>query len=624
MEKLAVLLRVSSLPQERDGGGLELQRKMGKKMGEMLGLDVVEFNEGSQSSFNVDITGRPVLIELLNDIQKKDGIRKVWVFNTDRLGRQQSSTLPIVKVFIDNGVELYVGESPKPYDFSNIVDKLHLNILSAISQYDNELRRLRSVFGKRNSLKNKNTYVGGTPPFGYFPKNKHLYVSDKESKYVKKMFEMYKDGKSPMEIKFYLDKQNEIEPRRRGKGWNIGTVLTMLKNPLYKGVQTWNWKEKLPNGEHKIIETIELNVPRIVSDELWNKVQERIRDNYHLKLDGSPNKSLLKGLLICPKCKLKLGHRFKKNNHYYGKCSEVNWRRTDNKLDTKNCVLKKSVLMEHLDEKVVKEVSNVFANSLTILDTYKQSLSTQLLEDEERIKKEVDGLKRKIRVKQRELKQVEQEEVMVEFDVRLKKIPKTKGKQLLKRFGNYRIELNDEIEKLINTLHSYDTTKGWVNYVSKVNEEIEQFRKYGLKQKRDFLKKLINRIFVEYVPQNKSHKITIEFNSPIVGDELMVTGIKNVGTKTNENYQFSYKIVGGTNILETEMKYVSPHTKKKQQYRDKVMIRVGELKKEGLSLPQISDKLNEERIYSPTGSKWYKSSLSSFYSYHSQKSIESG
>ena len=53
------------------------------------------------------------------------------------------------------------------------------------------------------------------------------------------------------------------------------------------------------------------------------------------------NCSLLKGLLECPKCKLKLGHRFKDTNHYYGKCSEYNWRKVGDKIPTKECVLKK-------------------------------------------------------------------------------------------------------------------------------------------------------------------------------------------------------------------------------------------------------------------------------------------
>ena len=70
MEKIGLLYRVSSKPQETDGGGLEVQKRMGEKMSEKLGLLGVEINEGVQSSFKVEINQRPKLVELLDEIQK--------------------------------------------------------------------------------------------------------------------------------------------------------------------------------------------------------------------------------------------------------------------------------------------------------------------------------------------------------------------------------------------------------------------------------------------------------------------------------------------------------------------------------------------------------------------------
>ena len=50
-EKLGILLRVSSDIQQTDGGGLDVQKKMGLDMSKKLGLKPQIFNEGSQSSF---------------------------------------------------------------------------------------------------------------------------------------------------------------------------------------------------------------------------------------------------------------------------------------------------------------------------------------------------------------------------------------------------------------------------------------------------------------------------------------------------------------------------------------------------------------------------------------------
>ena len=53
--------------------------------------------------------------------------------------------------------------------------------------------------------------------------------------------------------------------------------------------------------------------------------------------------------------------------------------------------------------------------------------------------------------------------------------------------------------------------------------------------------------------------------------------------------------------------------------RIKILNRITQLKeKEGLSLNEISEKLNNEKLFPLNGGKWYKSKLSSFYNYSKQ------
>ena len=65
-EKLGLLLRVSTKVQEEDGTSLEVQENMGRELSKKLGLEPIIFNEGSQSSFTVEIEERIKLVELLN------------------------------------------------------------------------------------------------------------------------------------------------------------------------------------------------------------------------------------------------------------------------------------------------------------------------------------------------------------------------------------------------------------------------------------------------------------------------------------------------------------------------------------------------------------------------------
>jgi site-specific DNA recombinase len=613
MDKLGLLYRVSSQPQESDGGGLDVQKQLGKNISEKLGLEMVEFNEGVQSSYKVEINQRPVLVELLTEIQKKDGIRKVWVFNTDRLGRYSNSWYSILKVFIDYGVEVYIGEDTIPYDLSNSVDKLTMGVLSLISQYDNELRRMRSVLGKRNSLRSGNSWVGGTVPFGYEVKKKELRISKIEGEYVKKVFEMYDRGKSAMDIKIYLDKQTNIEPRRSKKGWNVGTVLSMLKKEIYVGVQKWEWKEKLPNGEVTVIEKFNVKVPNIVDEDLWNRVQKKMEDNYPTLVNGEVRKSLLKGLLVCPKCKLRLGHRFKKTNHYYGKCSEYNWRKVGGKIDTKHCVLKKSLRMEELDEKILNEVTTVMLNSKRVREDFKTLSLSPKFQDEEVIRKKVSSLKRNLRGKTQELEKVEEEFLNIEFDIRLGKLSKQQGEKLNERFVNHISSINEEIEGLNHQINVLTNSNEWIDWIDKMNNEFEKFAGYDIQKKNHFLKEIIKRIEVEYVPQSKSHKIRVIFNLPIVGDSISYTGYNELGQKT-------YSINEGKNYLETEMGLVTYKTSSKDKYKRKLIDRVISLiEVEGLSLTEVSERLNSEKLYPTNGGKWYKSKVSSFFNYHKKK-----
>ena len=111
-EKTGLLLRVSSKPQETDGKSLEVQEKIGRKVVESLGFEPVIFNEGVQSSYDVLINERPILVELIEEITKKR-IKKVWVLNTDRIGRYSESWYSVLKVFLKYKVGFYIGESNK-------------------------------------------------------------------------------------------------------------------------------------------------------------------------------------------------------------------------------------------------------------------------------------------------------------------------------------------------------------------------------------------------------------------------------------------------------------------------------------------------------------------------------
>ena len=619
MEKIGLLYRVSSKPQETDGSSLDVQKEIGIKISKILGLKYQEFDEGVQSSFKVEINQRPKLVELLDEIQKPNGIRKVWVFNTDRLGRYSQSWYSILKVFIDFGVQIYIGDSTKPYDLNNSPDKLMIGVLSLISQYDNELRRMRSIMGKRNSLRNGNTYLGSTIPFGYTVKNKKLKEDEKESFHLRKIFTMYNQGKSTMDIKMYLDKIPDIKPRRTKLGWNLGTIQKMMRNTIYIGTQVWKWEEKLPNGDITTVDEIIINTPKLIEKELWESVNQKMNLHLQKRKKSIPTDQILGGTIVCNECGLSLSYRKRGNSQqYYGRCSEYSWKHNKNYLDNKkknynktNCKMKRSLNIVETDEKILDKIIDIITKSSIVREKYKIKDLSPKWDSETKNSKRLGSIRTQLRNKRRELESLEDEQIQIEYDVRTKKISESIGSKLREKFKTSIEIVQEEIDLIKNEERLISESKGWVNWISKMEKDVKKIMNSSLEQKRDFINRNVQNIKVFFDEKSKEHDITINFRLPIVGDELIYDK-KGI---INETGFKDYKIKDGDRTVNFRFeKPVQIRTKLNKEVRKVLNERIIQLKEvEFLSLKNICETLNKERLLTPTGKNWDKPKLSSYY-----------
>lgn len=198
-ETLHIYTRVSTSAQESEGTSLDSQQQLGKNLAKTLGFNFKVWNEGGQSSSKDDLDNRPVLVDLLSEVDSGE-VNHLYVFNTDRLSRNQRTWGMIRYKLNHNKVLLYTGSDPSPIDLQNPTDDLLVGLLSEISQYDNRLRRERFRLGKLNRVK-QGGWLGGPPPFGYQLINKKLVPHPEERKWVNYIFQSYKDRKSVREMK---------------------------------------------------------------------------------------------------------------------------------------------------------------------------------------------------------------------------------------------------------------------------------------------------------------------------------------------------------------------------------------------------------------------------------------
>ena len=146
MENLHIYLRVSTDTQQTDGFGLENQKEVGLRVCEKLGMNPIIHNEGSKSSSSENIEDRPILNDLMFKINDGE-VKNIWVFNNDRLSRNENVWNTIRITLRKNNVTLYVGEGTK-YSLENFMDDFIFGVMSEVSKYDNRLRTERLRWGK--------------------------------------------------------------------------------------------------------------------------------------------------------------------------------------------------------------------------------------------------------------------------------------------------------------------------------------------------------------------------------------------------------------------------------------------------------------------------------------------
>ncbi len=606
-KKIGLLLRVSSDIQQNEGGSLEIQKNMGLELSKKLGLRPIIFNEGSQSSFKIEIQERVKLVELLDEITKGN-IKNLWVFNPDRLGRSSNSWWTIYKVLLDSGVNLYVGTSTKPYNLSNPIDEFQMSILSLVSQYDNKLRRMRSVLGKRNSLKNGQTFVGGTIPFGYDVVDKNLVPNVKEVKVLNTVFKMYSEGKSTIDIKLYLDTETEFLPKRSKEGWNIGTIQKMLGNSLYKGVQKWEWREII-SGKPKIVETIFLKTPQLVPTELWEKVQVKLKENQkYRKVEKSLN-TVFDGLIFCKSCGVKLsirGGSSKSNNLYSCRSVEYKWKNPSKWGDKhKNCSLKKSLRVDETDTLILDYIIEIIKKSKQIREEYKVKNLNPKFEDSKILKRELNKKNKYLNDKKKVFKGYENNIIDLDVQIITNQIDKVKGKKMIEKISELLNGVGSEIKRLESEMWVYENTTQWVDWLKNMYIDIDGISSSKLENKRDFLNKYINRIYVEYLVTEQSHRFEFEFKYPIIDDLMTQKGVDYSGRRV-------YNIEGGTNTTSMEVEFKKTYKIKKNiDVTEKLNKRISDLRIEkSYSLNKVCSILNEEEFRTITNKKWNKSNLS--------------
>ena len=184
------------------------------------------------------------------------------------------------------------------------MDKLLFGVLSLVNEFENHQRFEKGLMGKRRNL-DSNKWWGGSIPIGFKNDDKGRLIEDEDrSKWVKKIFQWYKEGLSTEKIRERLNKIG-VTTQRGNSDWNTNQIRNMLQNTFYIGYKDYEvkglkGKSKEYCREKGLIHKHRFECVSIIEKEEFEYVQKLISQRKQKPNSNSnKHKFLLKEMLFC-------------------------------------------------------------------------------------------------------------------------------------------------------------------------------------------------------------------------------------------------------------------------------------------------------------------------------------
>lgn len=440
----AIYIRVSTDSQAEEGYSIDAQKEQLSAYCVSKGIKNYEFYiDGGWSGSNIE---RPDIQRLIKDV-KENKISHVIVYKLDRLSRSQKDTLYLIEdVFNPYGVDFVsLNES---MDTSTPMGRLMLGILSAFAQLERENIRLRTRMGMKERVKSGLWMGGGRIPFGYdYNKEKGILVPNKDAEKVRQVYKLYIEGRSSQDIANLLGLKYD----------KLATQILVRKSNY--GIIEYNGEEY--QGKHE----------PIISKETYDLAMKCMLERSKVKANTS--EYLLTGLIYCGKCGAKM--RYQKWGDKGSKLVCYSQQKSKPYLVKDPDCDQEKIWCDEVEEVVIKSIFE-FANN------YRPSETESLLPDNtlSLLYKQQDELNRKIKKLYNVYAESEDNN-----DILLGTI-----QDLQKQLKN----VNQQIELETQNSIIFSRRKERTELLSSINE---LWYTMDVKQKKNILRKLINKITIE-------------------------------------------------------------------------------------------------------------------------------
>jgi site-specific DNA recombinase len=323
MKNAAIYARVSSMQQkeERTIASQTAALIAFAKTQDFLVPQEWVFEDEGFSGANLERPG----LERIRDLAAEGQLQAVLVYSPDRLSRKYAYQVLLMEELARHGVETIFIQTPQG---QSPEDQLLLQFQGMIAEYERAQILERSRRGKRHHARQGSVNVLCNAPYGYRYMRKtqetaaYYEILEEQAAVVRNVYAWYTvDGLSIGDITRKLHEQN-IPTRKRISRWERSTVWAMLRNPAYKGIACFG-KTKIglrqrvtrplrmrggfaartsSHHERPRQEWIEIPVPAIVEETIFDLAQERLQKNKQLSPRRTIAPSVAQSLVSCHKC----------------------------------------------------------------------------------------------------------------------------------------------------------------------------------------------------------------------------------------------------------------------------------------------------------------------------------
>ena len=244
-------------------------------------------------------------------------IAAVYAWAIDRIGRDAVTLFTFKNKLVKNGIQLIIkNPSLRLLDDDGSVNhgtELAFSLFATMAEQEMDAKFARFERAKRRNAE-QGRYNGGKIHFGYtVNEDGKVVVNDEEAELVKLIYELCASGEYSTTT---LTKEFQSRGYTvRGKAVSLHFITNMLKSTAFVGHTIYN-KHEVIDGKKtgKILYTQKRTYPRIISDQLFEDVQQRLTANHKGDITRqSKHTHLASKLIVCPTCGR---HWFASNRSY--------------------------------------------------------------------------------------------------------------------------------------------------------------------------------------------------------------------------------------------------------------------------------------------------------------------